>query len=154
MAVARIRRARPDEAELLRELAHRSKAHWGYDADFLETVRPLMQLSADQIRRGDVFVIEEAEGVIGWYRLTYPRQSTAELEDLWVAPEAIGTGRGRALWDHLVVTAQARGARCIEWDADPFARGFYEAVGGRVIGQTASTLIPGRFLPRMRADIA
>ena len=36
MATLSIREARPDEAELLSELAFRSKAHWGYDAEFLE----------------------------------------------------------------------------------------------------------------------
>lgn len=31
-----IRRARADEAGTLSELAFRSKAHWGYDDDFME----------------------------------------------------------------------------------------------------------------------
>lgn len=37
-----IRRARSGEAESLTALAVRSKAHWGYDADFLDEVRELL----------------------------------------------------------------------------------------------------------------
>ena len=33
--IGRIRPARPEEATDLRELAHRSKAHWPYSAEFL-----------------------------------------------------------------------------------------------------------------------
>jgi hypothetical protein len=37
-----IRPARPGEAAALSALAMRSKAHWGYDQEFLEAVRPVL----------------------------------------------------------------------------------------------------------------
>jgi hypothetical protein len=38
-ALLSIRPARPDEAEALTALFYRSKAHWGYDDDFMAWVR-------------------------------------------------------------------------------------------------------------------
>jgi hypothetical protein len=44
-----IRRARPDEASALRELAHRSKAYWPYDAAFLRAVAPMLILEPPHV---------------------------------------------------------------------------------------------------------
>ena len=46
-----IRAARVGEAGFLSELALRSKAHWGYDAAFIEACRD--ELSVDADRLGD-----------------------------------------------------------------------------------------------------
>ena len=42
------------------------------------------------------------------------------------------------------------GAAALEIDADPHAAGFYERMGAVRIGETPSSLIPGRSLPRLR----
>jgi len=41
----------------------------------------------------------------------------------------------------------------MEWDAEPYALGFYQAMGGVVIGETPSAAEPGRSLPRMRLEL-
>jgi hypothetical protein len=38
----------------------------------------------------------------------------------------------------------------MEWDAEPYAEGFYRAMGGVEIGRTPSAAEEGRTLPRMR----
>ena len=153
MSEARIRRARPDEADALSALARRSKAHWGYDADFLERVQDAMTLHADEIGRHEVWVLESSSGMpIGYHRVI-PGEP-AELEDLWVEPSAIGSGAGRRLFAHALEIARTEGASAIEIDADPHAVGFYERMGAIRIGETPSALIPGRSLPRLRIEVS
>jgi GNAT superfamily N-acetyltransferase len=147
-----IRRARPEEADLLRALAHRSKAHWPYLAEFLERVRPMLQLDADDVRRDEVWVLQEGEVVCGWHRVTL-HGARAELEDLWLEPEWIRTGRGRALFEHSASVARRYGATSLTWDAEPYAEGFYRAMGGVEIGRTPSGVEEGRTLPRMRLEL-
>lgn len=148
----RIRRARPREADALRELAHRSKAHWPYRPEFLEAVRPLLSLDASDIQHDEVFVLEDGERVVGWHRVRLVG-GAAELEDLWLEPGWIGEGHGRTLFEHAADLARAAGAVAMEWDAEPYAEGFYTAMGGEVIGQVPSAIVDGRLLPRMRLTL-
>jgi GNAT superfamily N-acetyltransferase len=152
MPEPRIRRARPSEADALSALAARSKAHWGYDPGFLDRVRDAMTLHAEDVELHEVWVLESASGApIGYHRVI--PGDPAELEDLWVEPSAIGSGGGRRLFEHAVEIARTGGASALEIDADPNAVGFYERMGAVRIGETASKLIPGRMLPRLRFKV-
>jgi ADP-ribose pyrophosphatase YjhB (NUDIX family) len=148
----RIRRARPSEADELSALAVRSKAHWGYDTEFMERARPELSIGADAIAEHDVWVLEDGTGeVVGWHRVILGEP--AVLEDLWLEPSAIGAGHGRRLWEHAASVARANGASVMELDADPNAVGFYERMGAQVVGETPSGIDPGRTLPRMRITL-
>lgn len=150
--IQRIRRARPDDAEALNALAFRSKAHWGYEAAFLERVRESMRLRPEEVTGSEVWVLESPTGVaVGFHAVT--PGNPAELEHLWVEPSAIGSGAGRSLLDHAIEIARAAGADSLDVDADPHAVGFYEHMGAVRIGETPSTLIPDRFLPRLRIPL-
>ena len=144
-----IRRARLDEADALTALATRAKAYWGYDDAFMERVRDAMALSADDVEVDEVWVLEDAPGrVVGFHRVI--AGDPAELEDMWVEPDAMTNGHGRRLFEHAASVARRHGATALELDADPNAVGFYERMGMELIGETPSTLVPGRALPRMR----
>jgi GNAT superfamily N-acetyltransferase len=119
----RIRRARLEEAGQLSGLASRSKAYWGYDAEFLERVAADLTIPPRAIAEHQVWVLEADGRVIGFHRVI-PGEP-AVLEDLWPEPEAIGTGHGRRLWEHAVEVARACGASAMELDAEPNAMGFY-----------------------------
>lgn len=148
-----IRRARPEEADALMALARRSKAHWGYDAEFMELVSEAMTLSAADVTAHEVWVLEDDSArVVGFHRVIVGEP--AELEDMWVEPDAMGAGFGRRLFEHAVAVARSAGASALELDADPNAVGFYERMGMVRLGETPSTLIPGRALPRMRLALA
>ena len=149
MTSHRIRRAAAGEADALRALAHRSKAHWPYDAGFLERVAPMLMLTASDVERHEVHVLEVAGDVAGWHRVTLLRDR-AELEDLWLEPAYIGGGWGRVLFEHAVAVARSHDARALEWDAEPYAQPFYERMGGVEVGRTPSAAEEGRTLPRMR----
>lgn len=144
-----LRPARGDEADELRALAHRSKAHWPYDAAFLARVAPMLMLTEADVDRDEVHVLEVDGVVAGWHRVTL-HDDHAELEDLWVEPVYIGAGWGRMLFEHAVGVARAHGAPALEWDAEPYAQPFYERMGGVEVGRTPSAAEEGRTLPRMR----
>ena len=72
-----------------------------------------------------------------------------ELDDLFVEPDSMHRGIGRALVHDLAATAAAAGARYVDVVANPNALGFYLRVGFRVTGE-AVTRFGGA--PRMTLD--
>jgi len=145
-----IRPAKVSEADLLTELALRSKSHWGYDADFIEDCRADLTLKPDYIAAHAVFVIEEQGRVVGFYSLERQADNDVELMHLFVEPEAIGGGHGKRLWRHAVETARQLGFQEMVIGSDPFAESFYKAMGARRVGEVASIVRPGRMLPLLR----
>ena len=141
-----LRPARPGEEALLTDLAMRSKAHWGYDDAFLEACRDELTIRPEQIERIDVADLDGA--VIGMVRL-----EPGAIEDLFVDPEAIGTGVGRVLFRHAVRRAAAEGMDKLRIDADPNAEGFYAAMGAVRVGESPSGSIPGRVLPMLEVAV-
>ncbi len=143
-----LRPARPDEADLLSDLAVRSKAHWGYDAGFLAVSRVLLAVRPDDVAERRVTVAEVAGEVAGFYALE-GTAADAELSLMFVEPARIGGGIGRRLWGHAVATAAAAGITSFAIDSDPFAEEFYLAMGAVRAGTSPSAVVRGRELPRL-----
>jgi GNAT superfamily N-acetyltransferase len=150
----KIRHARPIEAEVLTDIAHAAKRHWNYPADWIEQWKPDLTITAEFIRDNEVFVALVDEQLAGCCALVLTN-SLAEIEHMWLRPEHMGTGIGRALFEHAKRRAQERGANVLELSADPNAEGFYSRMGAERIGE-----IPGgmnghenRTLPRMRMKL-
>lgn len=148
-----IRRARPAEAAVLSALALRSKAHWGYDAKFLAACRDDLTLTADDIAASTVYVYDGMEVPLGFYRLVLLDGGVAELDALFVEPAAMGQGVGRRLWRHAVATARELECSEMVWQSDPQAEAFYLAMGARRVGDSPSTVMPGRMLPLMHFQL-
>jgi len=148
-----IRRARPDEAEALSELAVVSKGSWGYPGEFLAACRQELSLSPETIASTPVFVAEVGEGVVGFYSLQ-GAPPEGELGHLFVDPGWTGKGYGRRLWDHAIATARGIGFTSLLIESDPFAEAFYRAVGAQRIGKRESGSIPGRMLPLLRIELS
>lgn len=144
-----IRRAAATEAATLSDLALRSKAHWGYDADFLEDCRAELTLSPAYIAEHHVYVAEENGRVIGFYSLRAEEDGVA-LDHLFVEPAAIGRGYGKSLWQHAVKTAARLGHSHIIVESDPYAEPFYRAMGATRFASVPSSVRPGRMLPVLR----
>jgi GNAT superfamily N-acetyltransferase len=157
----RIRPARPEEAPALSALALRSKAHWGYEASFLEACREELTLSPDWIARNRVFVLERAGVVAGFASLEERSPDEAELVHLFVEPDAIGRGFGRALLDAAKAAARAAGYGRLVLQGDPNAAAFYRAAGAVQTGTLPGSglrgvlpgALPGRELPLFRIPI-
>lgn len=147
-----IRRAVSGEGVELSALAMRSKAYWRYDAAFLEACRAALTISEKYIAENEVFVIMQSSTIVGFCALIIDGNS-AELDNLFVDPPFIGTGCGRLLWDKAVEMAKKMGIRVLTIDADPFAEDFYRKMGAVKVGESESTVVPGRMLPRMEIVI-
>ncbi len=105
-------------------------------------------MAPGEIGAGSVWVAETHDEVLGFGDVRI-EAGIAGLYACFVEPSAIGSGVGRALWGKAEALAQAAGAMEIGLDSDPFAEGFYLAMGAMRIGEAPSGSIPGRVLPRM-----
>jgi GNAT superfamily N-acetyltransferase len=144
-----IRRAQPEEANHLRALAIASKGYWGYSEEWLARWASLLHLPAAYVRDNDVFVGTVGAKIVGFYALIV-RRPIAILDHLWVAPEQIGQGIGRALFRHALDRTEDLGATGLEIEAEPHAMGFYARMGARHVRDTLSDM--GRVLPIMAVD--
>lgn len=149
----RFRRARAGEARCLSDLALRSKGHWGYSREFLESCRAELTYSPRVCASGAVVVAERSHRVLGFYHLMANLPSS-RLEALFVHPDAIGTGVGKALLERALSAAGDLGAEEVTLEADPNAESFYARHGAVRTGEVPSASIPGRALPLMRFDLA
>ncbi|MEV0973164.1 GNAT family N-acetyltransferase [Microtetraspora glauca] len=148
-----VRAARADEAEVLSALAIRSKAYWGYDEEFMAACRDELTISASRVGTVRATVAERDGRVLGFGTLEGEPPEGA-LGMLFVAPDTIGQGVGRLLYEHAVATARDLGFTRLTIDADPNAEAFYLAMGAVRIGGTPSGSIPGRVLPLLEVTVA
>lgn len=74
----RLERATTEDVAILREIAILSKAHWGYDADFLNRFSAILGISDSYLLNNYVCVARRGSTQLGWCSLTAidPRGST------------------------------------------------------------------------------
>jgi len=127
--VISVRGARPEDFDRLRELTFESKAHWGYDRDFVRRWAEGLAFESDEER----WVAESRGEIVAWAGLALPGAGIAVLDDLWVDPAWMGRGLGSRLFGIAADRARELGAERLEWGAEANALGFYEKVGGRFL---------------------
>lgn len=150
---AEIRRANPHEAESLTQIAHAAKRHWGYPEDWIERWQDDLTITPDFISHNEVFVALIDEEIAGCCALIV-NGSLAEIEHMWIKPEHMRRGLGRALFTHAKLRAEERGAHIIELSADPHAEDFYARMGATRIGEVLAAMDDHpRVLPRMRITL-
>ena len=147
-----IRRAAPEEADTLTQIALEAKRHWGYPEHWIKHWEADLTVSSDFIRDNQVYVAEKEGEIRGFYALSVSGKK-AELEHMWVTPGSIGTGVGKELFLDAMDRAATLEVREIEISADPNAAGFYARMGASQIGETDAS-IDGqvRKLPRLRIE--
>ncbi len=105
-------------------------------------------------------VIGEIDGVAQSFALFFHNFSTFEgcpgiyLEDLFVRPEARGSGLGKALLAHLAGLAVERGCARLEWsvlDWNEPAIGFYRKLGARPLDEWTIMRLDGLALAALAA---
>jgi GNAT superfamily N-acetyltransferase len=149
-----IRPAIPADAEALTAVARAGKRHWGYPEAWLEAWGDLLTITPEYLARNVVCCAEDATGrVVGFYGLEHDGDRF-RMEDLFLAPAAIGCGLGRQLFEHAVATARALGATLLVIEADPNAEGFYLRMGAERIGESVSRVTgTERVVPRLRYEL-
>ncbi|MEM7464564.1 MAG: GNAT family N-acetyltransferase [Pseudomonadota bacterium] len=141
-----LRAAKPADLKALTSLAIRSKAHWGYDQDFMNACEAELVVPPSALEDEIIRLAEENGVLAGFYRLIID-DDIAELEAMFVEPDRIGKGVGAVLWRDMLDRAHDAGARKLVCQSDPFAEGFYKAMGMVRTGERASDSVRGRMLP-------
>ena len=148
-----IRRAWPDEASTLTAIAHAAKRYWNYPEEWIERWRADLTITPDFIAGNEVFVAIVMDEIAGCCALVL-NDSFAEIEHMWIRPEHMGTGVGRALFEHARDRAVALQLPTLELSADPNAEGFYKRMGAARIGEVRADMDgKARLLPRMRIEL-
>ncbi|MCB1915697.1 MAG: GNAT family N-acetyltransferase [Rhodocyclaceae bacterium] len=145
-------RARAADAPQLSALAFRSKAMWGYGARFIHACRGELHVGAATLGARDrrCLVARHGGSIRGFCMLVRETAHRWELDALFVSPEAIRHGIGRALMRAACQRVARDGARELLIQSDPHAEGFYRKLGAAAVGRRASDSIPGRHLPLLR----
>ena len=147
-----IRRAIPEDADTLTEIAHAAKRHWNYPESWIQQWQADLTITREFIRTHEVFAATINGEIVGCCALVL-KDSLAEIEHMWIRPEQMGTGVGRALFEHARTRAVERGANVLELSADPYAEGFYARMGAKRIGEIPAEMDgERRMLPRMRIE--
>ncbi len=134
-----IRRAQPDEAGILTEIAIAAKRYWNYPEHWIRTWIPLLTFKPEDVESGEVYAAVQENEIVGFCRFSI-HGARCLLDDLWVRPDAIGGGVGRALFEFASFRGREAGAAILEVDADPNAVGFYEKMGMHKIGEHTSRM--------------
>ena len=147
-----IRRALPEEASTLTNIALEAKRYWGYPEHWITHWESDLTISSDFIRDHHVYVAEVDGEIRGFYALSVSGEK-AELEHMWVTPASIGTGIGKELFLDAMERAAALEVRDVEISADPNAAGFYKRMGATQIGEVDAPIDgQSRKLPRLKIE--
>jgi ribosomal protein S18 acetylase RimI-like enzyme len=123
-----IRPINPEEADQCTQIALRAKSYWGYPRHWIELWTPQLTFNSEYFEKNESWTADVGGQLAGFYTLL-EQNKIAWLENLWVLPEFIGRGVGKALFLHAVGLARQRGYGRLRLEADPNAAGFYEKMG-------------------------
>lgn len=148
----KLRPSRKGDLSAATQLCLRSKAHWGYDEAFIAACVDELTLTADDISR-DAVALAHSGGALAGVAQVSNDADAFYLKKLFVDPDHMGRGVGRALFDWSVGAARDLGATRMIIEADPDAAPYYRAMSCRDAGAAWSGSIPGRSLPRLVIDL-
>src|SRR6476620_7758419 len=131
-----IRPARAGEREALEAVQRRASLNNPGDREAILANPDAIELPAEQIAAGDVFVAEDA-GVIAGFAAVLPRgPGELDLDGLFVEPHLWRRGIGRALVEHCIDVARSRRMAALHVVGNPHAEHFYRACGFERLGKT------------------
>jgi GNAT superfamily N-acetyltransferase len=145
-----IRDAGPGDMTALRDVFRRSSLSNDDDRMKLLAHPDVLELSEHGVTDGRTRVADADGRVIG-FATWLGAGDVTEIEDLFVHPDWMRRGVGRALVQDLISLAHGRGVRRVEVTGNPHARAFYERVGFTHDHEVETPLGPGL---RMHLDLA
>jgi len=144
-------RATLEDAEVLTEIAVKSKAYWGYENDQVESWREDLTVTPKMFDESNIYKYIVDNQIGGFYILERANIRTSFLNFLFISPDYIKQGIGHQLLQHAVAYCKDGGSAILNVLSDPNAASFYAKYGFEVIAQRESS-IPGRFLPEMELE--
>lgn len=145
-------RAKPIDVDIINNLLRKSKQHWGYDENFINTFMDLYKFTADQITAIKTYLMISEDKVLGMYGFKINTNNELQLDSFFIDPEYIGQGLGKKMWLECINTGLKynRGSFVIE--ADPNAEEFYIKMGCYKIREIDSSVQKGRLVPILGYD--
>jgi GNAT superfamily N-acetyltransferase len=119
----------------------------------MKACRGELSFSPQDIEFTHVAVAEEDRRILGVVQVKVS-DGDAELLKLFVEPEVLRKGTGKALFAWAIDISRRMGAHRMIIEADPDAVPFYRAMGARDAGTAPSSSILGRMLPRLTFDVS
>jgi GNAT superfamily N-acetyltransferase len=149
-----IERAGPGDAAALTAIAFAAKRYWSYPERWIEGWRGVLTIRPEFIASHETYIAILGGRTVGFYAVGR-RGYTLDLLHLWVSPDAMGLGVGRALFFHGLERMKELGCRELEIESDPNAEGFYRHMGARHVGASFTELDGHRRkLPILRYEIS
>ncbi|QNR68903.1 GNAT family N-acetyltransferase [Paenibacillus peoriae] len=108
-----------------------------YPIELLLLADPSHQLVEEYLKRGQCFVAEIDQHIVGVYVLLPTRPETVELVNIAVSEDMHGKGIGRQLVTHAIETARAQGYKTMEMGTGNSSIGqlaLYQKCGFRIVG--------------------
>jgi hypothetical protein len=114
-----------------------------------------ISISVDTVLSQPTYIAEIEKRIAGFHSLM-TCSTNWKLDHLWVVPEFMRQGVGRALVQHAMGIATSGGAAAILIDADPHAEGFYVFCGAVRIGELPAPIAsqPNRVCPQLILRVA
>ena len=150
MSVA-IRDAVLADMATLQEVFQRSSLSNARDRANILAHPEVLEYSDEWVRRGFTRVATNDGGRILGFATAVPIGDAMELEDLFVDPDWMRQGIGRALIGDVVGRARTANVRRLDVTANPHAFEFYQAVGFMLDGDADTRFGPAS---RMHLDVA
>jgi len=144
-----IRDAVPRDMTALRDVFRRSSLSNDGDRPNLLAHPEVLELPDRAVREGRTRAAV-ADGEIVGFASWLGARDAVEIEDLFVEPEWMRQGIGRALVLDLIAIARGRGIRRVEVTANQHALAFYEKAGFAVYREEATRF---GLAPRMQLDL-
>jgi GNAT superfamily N-acetyltransferase len=145
-----LRDAEGDDLPALRDVFRRSSLSNESDREVLLRHAEALEFSSSSLAVGRCRVATiNSSGIVG-FATTMRVVDRLELEDLFVDPDWMRRGVGRALIHDVLVYAKAKRIARLEVTGNPHAMTFYEKVGFAVYSQVQTEFGPGY---RLRLDL-
>ena len=145
-----IRRAKPSEHVWLTGISFAAKGYWDYSNEYFDIWKDELIISAAYIEDNTVFVAVADGVVVAYYSIVqverdfYSGETKVTkgfwLEHMFVLPEHIGKGAGKAMYAHAMQFCRDNGIDALKIFADPNAAGFYEKQGAQYMKECPSSI--------------
>lgn len=147
-----ISKATIEDAKILTDITKKSKAHWGYSNEQMESWSSQLTIATNYIGTNEVYKLVMNDLVVGYYSYVILEENVVQLDNLFLLPEYIGLGLGTFLMSDFLDRCKALKFQKVVLEADPNAENFYKKHGFKTIGQI-DTSIKDRFLPIMELHL-
>lgn len=128
-----IRPAIPAERRTLEALQWRASLGNEGDRDALLRHPDAIDLPAEQIAAGGVYVLEQDGAIVGFSAILPRADGDTELDALFVEPDIQRRGIGRKLLEHCAAVARSAGSSALHVIGNEHAKAFYLSCGFEIL---------------------